>query len=329
MSNKNVSLQYNDIDKALQKYRSTVKSGIVKEKKLEEFRKDLQSFDHHEQWYFEMDLVSQSITWSYAFEKWLGYQDEEPKGKPLDYITRYMHPFVADWYKCFFRAMILFFTQKEGVVHLKPRFVINIPLLHADGHYLLVKQMIMPFGINEDKKVVRFISSFSIFDEFQGEPLRPRIYGVDLKPDDQAWLTIRQTVFSCIKAAKNFKWNLDPYLINVLDSIQHLKKQGVKITDTAIEDHYLQLSKKDGLSQGTMHKFFARIIKQVMDLMNNANLTEKDKHLFPDVFYAAQARKKGNQEKGDQKRAIKFFYESGIIGVMLHHHSIIRQDQKQ
>jgi hypothetical protein len=74
-------------------------------------------------------------------------------------------------------------TEMRAVGFLRPKFITNLPMLHADGRIMLVKRTLSTWQISSDAKVVEYLSEFTLIGEYHGEPMNPRIEEVpqDLK----------------------------------------------------------------------------------------------------------------------------------------------------
>jgi hypothetical protein len=61
---------------------------------------------------------------------------------------------------------------------LRPRFVVNIPMRHANGEVMLVKRTLSPWQLTDKGQMAAYLSEFQLIKPYEGEPLSPRFLDV-------------------------------------------------------------------------------------------------------------------------------------------------------
>jgi len=156
------------------KYREKLLNIVPTELSLD-FPGFLRFFGHHDEAYVISDLKSNQITWTLGIEKWLGYLEGEKTPLRIDFMSQYVHPFLRDWYQIINDAATLVLAG-HPTKFLKSRFVLSVPMKKRDNKYVLVKQMSMPFEYDEEGKVGKFLTSFTLFDQYRGEPMSLELF---------------------------------------------------------------------------------------------------------------------------------------------------------
>ena len=164
----------------------------------------IKKFNHHEEYYTVMNLQEKRITDLYGLGTWLGYAEPAVGGEagvPLNYIAQYVHPLLRVWYECFLNAAIIRFTEIE-TEYLASRIVINFPLRHEKLGYVLVKQMVMPYGRTSRGKIVSLISSFSLFGQFRNEEMSVKFYKGEKEDASVGWNAVEAKILKAVKFKK-------------------------------------------------------------------------------------------------------------------------------
>jgi hypothetical protein len=276
--------------------------------KREEFRRVLEWFNHHDEFYTETDLKLQKITWAKGINSWLGYADPiiNEKSKPsLDYISEFVHPVVKNWYNIFTKAAILIFTQIDTnkVKNVKSRFVITIPVMKENGQYVLIRQMSMPFGKDDKGRLVSFINSYTVFGAYRGEPMKLEVYdeGNNLKED--IYKQIEDQVCSCLDVFE--KENLSPELFSIIDVIADLRKSGIDVNYKNIGIHSRSRKAK---SEDAIKKSLGRINEKLRGILK---LDKKDQKQYNREFLPPY--------KTSKQQLIDYFIQSGFISLLKKH----------
>jgi hypothetical protein len=296
MPNNRILFDRDEVSPKLKQYSEQLDADVVMNENIKDFRTFLKYFSHHDECYTQIDLKSMKVNWAYGFKRWLGYPDKNIEGSSYDHMKDLVHPFIASWYTAFLRSMYLVFTENNQLIDLKPRFVINIPVLFGRDRYLLVKQMSMPYGINKKGQVVGFINSYSIFGDYQAEPLTPRIYGEKGEPHTVAMEKMMDHMCSCI-TDDNTPWYLKPAQIEIVKRARETRKGGLKFSKKTILDKKLQKQSVSGV--------MVRIKQLLLDMVDKEELVEgNNKH-------------HGLPDSTDYFKLIEYFDLSGILDITI------------
>lgn len=267
------------------------------------FKEVLVAFDHHDELYTETDLRLRRITWSHGVKKWLGHDDPEINTTPIDFISEYVHPLVRDWYKAFENAATLTFTQKQ-YTYLKSRYTIMVPVRNANGQYVLIKQMSMPFGFDKDGQLVSFINSFTLFGTYRGgEPLKLEVYEGPDRVNDGTYDHIENLIYPCIRLHK--KDNLTQSFFSIIDIIRELKENGEAVNSRNISKHFKGL-KRTEIKRESATTYLNRIRLRLTSLfLENLPREEKKKII-----------KEQLPNFKDPLQLIDYFEQSGILNLL-------------
>ena len=107
------------------------------------------------------------------------------------------------------RNSILLSKQLFGIVadipavqFLRPRFVANIPMRHANGEVLLVKRTLAPWQLSSTGQITHYLSDFQIIKPYEGEPMSPRFFDVAEPVRAKFYKAVYQ-LFATLSASKN------------------------------------------------------------------------------------------------------------------------------
>ncbi len=173
------------------------------------FPTTVEFFNHHDEGYLRIDLSIGKVTWSHGIKTWLGYEDFDGAPLPLNHLSDHVHPFVRDFYRLYINAALLGFAEhhfRQCGGQATGNFVlwVYIPLKIAHQGYKLVKVMLMPFDLDQDKKVFTFLQSFTLNETYHQEPMYPVFYQGPNKLANNWMEDFRTRVMGCIE--------IDPYL---------------------------------------------------------------------------------------------------------------------
>jgi PAS domain-containing protein len=299
MPNKRILYDSDGVTPLLKRYSTDLNPEFVMKdrvKEFKDFKQFLEYFSHHDECYTHFDMKTLTVQWSYGFTRWLGYDSKEIEGAGYDHMKMLVHPFITSWYTAFLKSMYLVFVENTKLTDLKPRFVINIPVQHKDGRYLLVKQMSMPYGINENGKVFGFINSYSIFGDYQAEPLSPQVFGENGKPDPVEMEKVREYMYTCI-TRDTTNWYLTDTQVKIIRKIRALRKKGIKATNA----HMVEVNRKKESVSTTM----LRIKELLLDMLDEKVLLE------------GEDKTPGLPNSKDYFELIEYFDLSGILDITI------------
>jgi hypothetical protein len=267
------------------------------------FKEVLVAFDHFDELYIETDLKSRHITWSHGVNKWLGHPDPEIDKTPLNFMADYVHPLIRDWYEAYVNAATLTFTKKQ-CNYLKSRFTITMPVRKANDEYVLIKQMSMPFGFDENNNLVSFIHSFSIFGTYSREPVKLEIFEGHEKMEDGTYHDIEDLIHSCISLRSEN--NLSKTLFSIIDNINQLKQKGEVVNTRNLSKHFKGLKRAKVADESTA-KYLNRIRKHLMWVLRLDHLPQEDKKNY---------QKKYLPNYENALELIDYFEQSGILNLL-------------
>ena len=173
-------INYQKIKELMVTYSSTVGDPIVSlhEGKLKKMIYLLMRFRHHDEFYTVYNLKELGLTWDFAMDTYLGYDLTKDNYKDVSFYMGLIHPFVVEWATLYMAGMYkcLLENKFDSVDYLSFRYVINLPMRKANGTYMLVKQISMPFEFDNNGLMISHINSNFIVDKYKGEPLKPRLF---------------------------------------------------------------------------------------------------------------------------------------------------------
>ncbi|MDZ7935948.1 MAG: winged helix-turn-helix transcriptional regulator [Emticicia sp.] len=109
-------------------------------------------------------MVKRKIEYVNGVSNWLGYADSH--FSIIDYF-KIIHPRYADLLMMSAKSAIK--TANSGNFELKfmeQHLVIQIPLLNADGKYILTKRTLYPFQIDKNGKILAYLNHFVVLKEY-------------------------------------------------------------------------------------------------------------------------------------------------------------------
>ncbi|HEV2478597.1 MAG TPA: hypothetical protein VGS79_02990 [Puia sp.] len=214
---------------------------IENESKCSRFWKFLSKvFDHHEEAYTVTDLQEKRITHLHGVKTWLGHEEpmvDGPEPVPLNYLSQHVHPLLRGWYELFLHSAILHFTE-INTEYLVSRIVISIPLWHATQGYVLVKQMVMPFGRTLEGKIVSLVNSYTIFGPYRNEPMRMKFYKGAEEEEKPMYAAVEARIGKAIRLVKGHP-KMTPKYSEILGIMRGLYLKGIEPTAELIAQERL------------------------------------------------------------------------------------------
>lgn len=135
----------------------------------------LKSSIRYEQFFLIVDMVAFEISHIGGFEA-LGYNSDSITMR--DYFQMIKNDGILQLVSLLGRETFNL-SSLDIISFAKPKFIVNLPMKHADGRMLLVKRIISPWQVTADMKISAYLSEFTIIGDYQGEPLNPRIEDVN------------------------------------------------------------------------------------------------------------------------------------------------------
>ena len=140
------------------------------EKPLSEHLLHLEMLDLPDNFYFLTDIKNGQIIWSYGIDSCLGYAEQVVFEK---WFPEKVHPYLREWYSLLAYG---FYKNMDAFKHLdlkKTRYIIHLPVKKADGSYVLVRQMSIPFQLDKNGNIYSHLNYFTILGDYKGNPLQP------------------------------------------------------------------------------------------------------------------------------------------------------------
>ncbi len=171
----------------VEKAKSTIKQiklkGIPLMISTEEHQHELASMQEvvpYEKFFFVVDTVNQQIELVHGVKRWLGYDDE--KFTMMDYFSK-IHPtqmtFLIHLAKVSFEIAT---TVGFKMLFRQQRYIVDIALQHAGGHYVLCKRSLTPWQWQyngSQQLLTHYFLEFTITNHHLSElntDIAPRIY---------------------------------------------------------------------------------------------------------------------------------------------------------
>lgn len=140
----------------------------------------------HDTYYAQLDYRVMKLVKVLGISDALGYDE---KGCKIEDMIAIVHPNYVLAYLYFGAAAyseLARLWREEASFwkrSLQSRYIINYPVRNANGKYVWIKQMTMPFTYDSTGKAVEQLSSYIIVSRFEGAslPVAPRIFGEDGK----------------------------------------------------------------------------------------------------------------------------------------------------
>jgi hypothetical protein len=119
----------------------------------------------YEQFFFVVNLLDRKLEYVNGCSEWLGYSDET--FSIMQYF-KIIHP--RHFASLSLSANSAFETANSNDFSLKfmsQRVVLQVPLLHSNGSYLLTKRTLYPFQIDKSGKVLSYLNHFVVLKEYE------------------------------------------------------------------------------------------------------------------------------------------------------------------
>lgn len=262
----------NDLSAPIKEHQNQLKT--IKETH-KEFLRRLKWYNHHEEFYTLVNLKKAKITWSHGIRTWLGHDTGRRSALKLDFITELIHPLLRDWYKTYQDAAFLVMAKnKTALKELEYRFVVTVPIKKADGTYVMVKQMSMPYEYDKNNKVVTFINSYTLISKFQYMPMQVEFFRVDKKLEGKWVEDFDNYVDSCIQILDAYK--LKPHLQRLFIGARDKFNNGNEIKIKGIRN-------KD-LSPEMIRIYKRKLLIWLINVIKTPGYEEDIKHLFPSTM---------------------------------------------
>ncbi len=119
----------------------------------------------YERFFFVIDLIQRKIKYCNGLKRWLGYDDEE---FTLIKYFQLLHP--RHLASLNVLAQATFQTAHSGkykVSFMEQKYIVQLPIRHIDGHYLLTKRTLSPFQIDNTGKVTEYLNEFTIIGKHE------------------------------------------------------------------------------------------------------------------------------------------------------------------
>jgi len=147
------------------KYPSGVvyKPLISKLRQEEEIRK-LKTCINYEQFFFSVNLAEKKIENVHGVEDWLGYNSSQ---FDLYKYFSVLHPAHAgSLNKLASSSLSVANSGNYDLAFMKHRIIVQIPLKHADGSYLLFKRTLYPFQIDASGLILSYLNHYVLLREY-------------------------------------------------------------------------------------------------------------------------------------------------------------------
>lgn len=125
---------------------------------------DLKRTVKYEQFFFVLNIIKRKIEHVHGIADWLGYADSTFSF--YDYI-KIIHPrhlpslnMLAD------SAFKTANSDEFSIKFMSPRIVVQLPLQHHNGKYVLAKRTLFPFQINKDGRVLSYLNHFVLLKDY-------------------------------------------------------------------------------------------------------------------------------------------------------------------
>jgi hypothetical protein len=226
----------------------------------EKFKQFLEKFRHHAEFYTEIDLKTQTISWSYGLKEWMGHPKPADNDDQIDSLDKYIHPFALEWYRYYVKAMTAAFTEKTFTKTLDNRFVITVPMRNVQGQYLLIKMVSMPFGLTAKGRLATLINSWSLFGPYRGEGLSIEIFDGNKKMDekkDDTLKTFRKKLAPCVSLDRKIR--LSKGDIKYAGFVAHLSSINKKTGLDTILAYQKKLEKNEDIKEATVLRAIVRL----------------------------------------------------------------------
>lgn len=133
---------------------------VIQQNELEDLKRTVK----YEQFFFVLNIIKRKIEHVHGIADWLGYADSTFSF--YDYI-KIIHPrhlpslnMLAD------SAFKTANSDEFSIKFMSPRIVVQLPLQHHNGKYILAKRTLVPFQINKDGRVLSYLNHFVLLKDY-------------------------------------------------------------------------------------------------------------------------------------------------------------------
>lgn len=119
----------------------------------------------YERFFFVVDLKTRKILHTNGLQKWMGYNDSE--FSMLKYF-QIMHPKHLESLNMLAQAAFqAAHSGKYKISFMEQKYIVQLPIRHIDGHYLLTKRTLSPFQIDQQGRVTAYLNEFTIIGKHE------------------------------------------------------------------------------------------------------------------------------------------------------------------
>ncbi len=147
-----------------------INSEAEQRDELQRLQKGLQ----HEQFFMVVDLIRVEIVAAAGHYETMGWPEKLTFKK---YLSLFPNNGMLQLMTILGKQTFRFSHQTENTF-LQPKFVVNLPLITADGRTVLAKRTVSPWQITAEGYVTAYLSEFVVIKEYEGEPFSPRFVGI-------------------------------------------------------------------------------------------------------------------------------------------------------
>ena len=161
----------------------------------------------YERFFFVVDIINQEIIHAHGIKQWLGYDDHKFS---FGFYSNLIHPnYIEATFLLAKSTLALVNSNSFEQGFMKEKFVIQIALRHAQGHYILVKRTLSSWDYDPTTKVsIAYLNEFTILEEYdetdKSNTLKPRItdiYGTRLVNIENI---LRESSYKTLESSKRF-----------------------------------------------------------------------------------------------------------------------------
>jgi hypothetical protein len=114
--------------------------------------------------FFVLNIIKRKIEHVHGIADWLGYPDSTFSFQ--DYI-KIIHPRHLPSHNMLADSAFKTANSDEfSIKFMSQRIVIQLPLRHYNGKYILVKRTLSPFQINKDGRILSYLNHFVILKDY-------------------------------------------------------------------------------------------------------------------------------------------------------------------
>lgn len=218
---------------------------------------------HYERFFFVLNLHQMEIENAHGIAKWLGYPD---KTFTVQKLVQIIHPQHLAAHHISATFLIEGLMKGEWPVEfMKYRFIGTIALRHANGKYLLCKRLNSVFQYDlPQRRLLEYISEFSIVGEYKEEPYAVRLMNDDGKKNE--WMD------GVMKKLREAFENRHLFGFQELRILRKLAWQ--KNINTA------DIAAAFKIKESTVITYYKRILKKSQELFQKKFVNAKEAALF-------------------------------------------------